>query len=258
MSSSESEDKLFFYLCLGIVFGILGFFRGFKIRGKKKLIENIPTSTVRGMAVGLVEVQGVAQPFQGTQKTPFSKVESVFFHYKIEEHQGSGKSSQWVTIKEFATPSWFLLEDGTGKVLINPVGAEFYLAADRKYQLGSWGGGADTEVFEQGLIDLGISPHGFLGFDKQLRCVEQYICPGDAIYIMGEASENPLVQGSATGFENLCIQKGDAPFFCISDESEKELLVSFCGKMYLYLYGGPVLTVACLFILIGHYFRHFF
>lgn len=258
MSSSKSEDELFFYLCAGIVSGILGFFRGFKLRGKKKLIENIPTSTVRGMAVGLVEVQGAAQPFQGTIQTPFSKAECVFFYYKIEEHRSSGKSSRWVTIKEFSTPSWFLLEDGTGKALVNPVGAELYLANDRKYQLGSLGGGADVQAFEQGLIDLGISPHGFLGFDKQFRCVEQYICPGDKVYIMGAASNNPLIQGSATGSENLCLQKEGAPLFCISDKSEKELLASFGWKMYLYLYGGPVLTVSCLLILILNYFRSYF
>ena len=61
MSANESETKVFFYLCMGIVFGIVGFFQGFKIRSKRKLIENIPTSTVRGMAVGLVELQGTGE-----------------------------------------------------------------------------------------------------------------------------------------------------------------------------------------------------
>lgn len=249
---------LAFFLGLGIAFGLIGFFRGFHVRTRKKLIENIPTSTVRGMAVGLVEIQGMARPFQGILKTPFSKVESVFFHYKIEEHQGSGKSSRWVTIKEFTTPGWFFLEDETGKVLINPIGAELYLAADRKYQMGSLGGGADVETFEEGLNELGISSHGFFGFDKQLRCVEHFICPGDAVYIMGMASENPMVKGSATGFENLCIQKEGAPFFCISDQSEKELLASMGWRMYLYLYGGPVLAVTCLVFLIQYYFFRIF
>ncbi len=131
-SSDDSEAKVFCYLCLGVVFGIVGFFRGFSLRTKKKLIENIPTSTIRAAAMGLVEVKGIARPFHGTAQTPFSKEDSVFYHYKIEEYRSSGKSGSWVTLKEFSTPDWFSLEDATGKILINPVSAELYLNADRR------------------------------------------------------------------------------------------------------------------------------
>ncbi len=257
-SSSDSESKLFGYLCVGFVLGIVGFFRGFQLRKKKKLIEDIPTSTVRAIAMGVAEVKGIARQFKGTVKTPFSKVDSVFFRYVVQEYRSSGKSGSWVTIKEFSTPDWFYLEDETGKVLINPVGAELFLKPDRNYQLGNFGGGKDKDVFEQGLIDLGISPPGFLNFDKQLRCTETYICAGDPVYALGTASKNPLVELSEKGSDNVCIQKEGAPFFCISDKSEKALLGEFSGKMYLFLYGGPVLTVVCLFILIGHYFKHMF
>ena len=255
MTTTRNETGMFLGLCLGVISGVVMFFRGFSLRTRRKLIENTPTSTVRGMAVGLVEVQGSAQPFQRTILTPFSKVESVFFYYKIDEHQGSGKSSRWVTIREFATSDYFSLDDGTGKVLINPAGAELYLASDRKYSLGTWGG-TDAQAFEQGLIDLGISPHGFMN-GKQLRCVEQYVCSGDKIYIMGNALQNPLVRGSAAGFENLCIQKEGGPLFCISDKSEKELLASFAWEMYFFLTGGPVLTVFCIYVLLEQFFKQY-
>ncbi len=257
MSSNHSDDDPFLYLCLGIVLGVVAFFRGFNVRAKKKLIENIPTSTVRGMAVGLAEIHGMARPCGETIKAPFSKTESVFFHYKIEEHRGSGKSSHWVTIKEFASPQYFFLEDSTGKALIDPAGAELFLAADREYQLG-FTGGDNARAFEDGLIDIGIDPHGFLGLHKELRCSETFICPGDPIYALGTAAINVSSDGSQTGCENLCIQKGPGIFFCLSDKSEKELLASMGWKMYLYLYGGPVLTVTCLFFLIRLYFSNFF
>jgi len=257
-SSNDSEGKLFGYLCVGFVVGILGFFRGFRLRTKKKLIENIPTSTVRAAAVGLVEINGTVRELKGLLTTPFAKAQSVFYHYKIEEYRSSGKSGSWVTIKEFATPNWFYIEDETGKILIDPAGAELFLNTDRNYSLDSFGSGRDTETFEAGLVALGLDPHGFLGMHKQLRCTEEYLCPGDTIYIMGEAAKNPLVELSSTGSGNLCIQKGAAPFFCMSDKSEKELLSSMGGQMYLFLYGGPILSVACLFILIGHFFKHMF
>ncbi len=257
-SSSDSEAKVFFYLCAGVIFGVIGFFRGFGLRTKKKLIENIPTSTVRAAAMGLVEIKGTARKFRGTVRTPFSKAESVFYHYKVEEYRSSGKSGHWVTLKEFSTPEWFYLEDETGKILINPVNAELYLNADRKYQLGAFGSGKDPQVFEQGLTELGIDPHGFLNIDKQLRCTETYVVPGDPVYIMGTAVKNPLVELAATGSENLCVQKEGDTFFCISDESEKDLLASMAWQMCLFLYGGPILTVTCLFFLIEHYLKHSF
>jgi hypothetical protein len=238
------------------VLGIVGFFHGFQLRKKKKLIEDIPTSTVRGMAMGLTEVKGKAGIFRGPLRSCFAKAECVFYHYKIEEYRSSGKSSRWVTIAEYWSPEYFCLEDGTGKVLVNPVGAECYLRTDRQYGTGM--GGADKESFLQTLEGLGIKTAGFAGFGKTLRCSETYVMPGDDLYVLGTATENPFVTGSSRGCENICIQKESSSFFCISDESEKELLATMSGKMYLFLYGGPLLTVVCLFFLIGHYFKHMF
>ncbi|HOW59223.1 MAG TPA: GIDE domain-containing protein [Candidatus Omnitrophota bacterium] len=257
MSTRNSDNDLLFWLLAGIVCGVIGFFRGFKIRNKRKLIENIPTSTIRAMAMGLVEINGTAKPFKGTMKTPFSKTDCVFFHYKVEEKRSSGKSSHWVTLKEFCTPEWFYLEDETGKTLVNPVGAELYLKDDRKFNMGSLSRGPDKAAFEQGLIELGISPRGFMGFDKPLRCTEHYVCPGDNLYVMGTATKNPLVELSEKSSENICIQK-EGSFFCLSDKSEKELLDSMTWQLYLFLYGGPILTVVCLFILIKQYFPSIF
>lgn len=255
-SSSDSEAKLFGYLCVGAAVGILGFFQGFQLRKKKKLIEDIPTSTVRGIAMGLAEVKGKAGTFQKPLTSYFAKAECVFYHYKVEEYRSSGKSGRWVTIAEYRSPEPFYLEDETGKVLVNPAGAECHLRTDRNY--GSGIGGRDKEAFFIGLESLGIKPSGFAGLEKSLRCKEIYIAPGDELYVLGTAMDNPFVASSSQGFENVCIQKEGDSFFCVSDKSEKDLLASMGGKMYLFLYGGPALTVACLFFLIGHYFKRMF
>jgi len=253
---TKDETETLFWLCFGVVAGILGFFRGFKIRSKRKLIENIPTSTVRGMAVGLVEAQGKAAVFRGLLRSQFAKADCVFYRYKVEEHQGSGKNSQWVTVAEYTSPEFFYLEDDTGKALVNPMNAELHLGTDRKFSTGF--GAGDKDEFLMGLSDLGITARGFMGFEKNMRCSEIYILPGDFVYIMGTACPDIPSQGSAKGFENLCLRKEGDSFFCISDKSEKELLASLGGQMYLFLYGGPVLTVICLFILVGHYLKQMF
>lgn len=255
-SSSESESKLFAYLCIGFVLGIIGFFRGFKLREKKKLIENIPTSTVRGMAMGLAEVKGKAREFKGLLTSAFAKAECVFFHYKVEEYRSSGKHSHWVTIAQYASPEPFYLEDETGKLLVVPAGAEFHAKPDRRYHNGL--GAKDKDIFCRQLAAMGISSTSKFGFGRQIRCDETYIEPGDDLYVIGTAQSSPVVSGSAVGSENLCMATAPGNIYLISDQDEKELLSSMGGKMYLFLYGGPVLTVTCLFILIAHYFKKMF
>jgi len=255
-SSSDSEGKLFVYLCLGFVLGIVGFFRGFQLRKKKKLIEDIPTSTVRALALGLAEVSGTAREYQKLLTSDFSKTPCVFYRYKVEEYRRSGKSGSWVTIAEYTSSDYFYLEDRTGRVLVCPAGAELHVHTDHKFSNGI--GARDKDLFLAQLVSLGIETQGFMGFGKQLRCEEAYLLPGDPVYVIGTVQSNPIVQGSAQGFENICIAAQPGSFFLLSSESEKHVLGEFSGKMYLFLYGGPILTVGCLFFLIAHYFKQMF
>jgi len=255
-SSGDSEGKLFFYLCLGFVLGVVGFFSGFQLRKKKKLIEDIPTSTVRALALGLVEVSGTAREYQKPLTSDFSKTPCVFYQYKVQEYRRSGKSSSWVTIAEYKSSEYFYLEDKTGRVLICPAGAELHVHTDRKYSNGI--GAKDKEQFLKQLELMGIGAGGIWGFGKQLRCEEAYIAPGDPLYVIGTAQPNPLVKGSAQGFENVCMAAQSGALFLISSESEKHVLGEFSGMMYFFLYGGPLLAVGCLFILIGHFLKHMF
>lgn len=254
---NESEFKIFFFLIAGIVVGIYLFFLGFRIWSKKKLIENIPTSSVRGMAVGLVEVQGKAVVFTQPLQSHFTKAECVFFQYKVEELRRSGKSSRWVTIASYTSPHFFHLEDETGKVLINPIYAELFLRVDRQFRSG-WGGAGQKEL-EAGLAELGIDTANFLGIGKSLRCMEIYIAPGDHTYVIGTACPDGIIETKSTqGCENLCIRKDGKNFFCISDRSEKELLGSLIWKMMLCLYGGPILTLGCLYGIVQYFWQRLF
>jgi hypothetical protein len=255
-SSSDSEGKLFTYLCVGFVTGIVLFFRGFQLRKKKKLIEDIPTSTVRALALGLAEVSGIARESGKLLTSDFSKTPCVFYRYKVEEYRSSGKSGSWVTIAEHISSEYFYLEDKTGRVLICPAGAELDVHTDRKYSNSF--GAKDRDLFLEQLDSMGLATSGAFGFGRQLRCEEAYIAPGDSVYVIGTVQPNPLVQGSAQGSENVCVAAQPGNFFLLSSESEKQVLNEFSGRMYLFLYGGPVLTVVCLFILIGHFFKSMF
>ena len=76
-----------FWVIFGFGFGIVGFFWGFTRFRRKRRIENIPTSTVRGMALGIVELVGQARKF-ALFETPLSKKVCVFYKYIVERLEG--------------------------------------------------------------------------------------------------------------------------------------------------------------------------
>jgi len=179
----------------GLVFfgvGVYIFIYGFTRLRKKRLIENIPTSTIRGMAMGLVELCGKAKKI-ALLKSPFTQTSCVLFKYTVEEYKRRGKNSQWVTIASgdsFLSPFW--LEDSTGKVKVFPLGAE--LACPRDYE------------FETGwLKPLPENLAGFLetkgiryqdwAFPRTLRFREWLICDDEEVYVLGSAQKAELKDG---------------------------------------------------------------
>src|SRR5689334_6443470 len=113
-----SKDSDIIYAFFGAGYGIWSFFKGFGLFRKKQLIDDVPTSTIRGLAMGLVELSGRAQR-EVVLYAPFSNVDCVAYYYQIERYERRGKSSRWVQIasgNSFACP--FYIEDDTGKVLV--------------------------------------------------------------------------------------------------------------------------------------------
>ena len=112
------------------------FFWGFTRLRRKRLIENIPTSTVRGMAMGLVELIGKARRLK-TLRGPLSGFDCVAYRYLVERYEQRGKSGSWVTIAQgdsFYCPFW--IDDGTGKVLVAPQAAELILKVSYEFKTG--------------------------------------------------------------------------------------------------------------------------
>ena len=78
-----ADDRDIVYAFFAAGFGVWSFFRGFKRLRRKRLIENIPTSTIRGLAMGLVELYGEART-KTPLKSPLTKADCVLYMYKIE------------------------------------------------------------------------------------------------------------------------------------------------------------------------------
>ena len=214
---------------------------------KKLLIDNTPTSKIRSLAMGFVEVYGKAIKSQYSFKSPFTNSDCVYYRYSIEEYRKQGKSSKWVMIKQDSKLDYFYLQDDTGMVLVDTNGAEIDIPADYEFETGI--GRQIPSPISNFLKTENIDSKGFFGFNKKLRFREYYIAPNDMLYVMGTADDNPFVKeaSSEKNEADIMIQKGKhQKFYYISDRAEKEILASLKWKIILGIFGGGVLAVACL------------
>ena len=245
------DNDFFFYAIIGFFVGVYFFFKGFKWLKQKKIIENIPTSKIRSIAMGLVEIFGEIIPTKKqTILSPFSNKKCVYYKYTIEEYRRTGKHSHWVTVKKEEQSVPFYIKDETGKVLIDPNGAKVDIPKDFEYNSHLM---KSPPMTVKNFLSQNNFSHSFLGFNKTMRYREYFIGPGEKLYVMGTAGDNPYVK-DATGSKNeedIMIQKGNnKQFYYISDKSEHEVLKNFKWKVFGGLIGGAALSLVCLIVIL--------
>jgi hypothetical protein len=134
----------------------------FVVLRRKRMIENVPSSRIRSVAMGLAEIVGAAR-----QRTPLTAhltgMPCVFYRYLIEqEERGSKGQNHWRTVEQGQSSDPFQLQDPTGTILVDPAGAEIVLRqAHRKIE----------------------RPSGW--FSKRRRYTEWRIVPGQRVYALG-------------------------------------------------------------------------
>jgi hypothetical protein len=246
------EDITMIIGVLLVFIGLAVFIIGFIFFRKKRLIENIPTSKIRSIAMGLVEIFGQVIPIkERIFKSPFTEKQCVYYQFTIEEYQSSGKNSHWVTIKKGEQRCLFYLKDDTGKVMIDPTGATIEARKDFEYQSGL--GKDPPEQVIRFLSANNLTHEGFFGLNKTMRYRETIIIPDDTLYIMGTAGENPFnKEGTEDHADSIIIQKGKyEKEYYISDKSEKQILTNFALLTYIMWGFGIVLIIIGAILLFG-------
>ena len=247
---NRPPDQLLLYLAAGTAGGFGLSIYGWMIWQRKRLIESIPTSTIRSLALGLVEISGQAHPKELLLAAPFSGLPCVFYSYAVEEHVGSGKHARWETIAKGTSEQSFFVNDSTGQVLVVPLDAELIMPDERTYR---------NDWFKElpplaiaGLNRLGISTERWIG-SKTLRCREAAIKPEEQVYILGTAHEHLGARECAENSARLYIGSSQDHEFIISDRSEKDLLSRLGWQVLAYGAGGLALAATCLTIIFNYY-----
>jgi len=184
--SSNVSGRLVFWAAVGAVFGVVLFFRGFQMLRYKRLILNTPESKIRSASMGMVEIEGMAK---GPHTIPAGVTGEPCFYYRAMAWQlrESGRNSQWQKVADECLYLPFFVDDSTGRMLVNPAGAELDVHCNFKDEFG-------TSFFSHAdMMPANIS--AFLGrnglaLSDKTRIEEYCIKPEYPLFIFGTLGRN--------------------------------------------------------------------
>lgn len=286
---NEIKGRILAYSIAGIFAGIYLFFKGFRLLWQKRLIQNIPTSKIRSVAMGLVELQG--QAIANLLLTgPYTKTPCVFYHIIIERLVRDRNSSKWVKELDMKTDIPFFLQDETGCVVLDPRGAETDLPLrytkiedNRRYReynimekepIYVMGSAKKTDSIDERIhkeVEKRIKETIENPEEKQKLDVnkDMWIDEKEWELVRERITKQVSEEFSRAGEEfkkserlvpealkNVIIGKGEADRrFLLSNKNERELVECYKSRVFFYIFGGVVLTLLCLWIVLSYKFQ---
>jgi hypothetical protein len=241
--SQASGDATFASFAVALA-GVAIFGYGVYTRRTQRLVENTPTSPVRSLPLGFVEVTGTAEPDGQPLSSPFAQTPCVYYEFHVQEYRGSGSSRRWVTLTEDRSTEPFYLRDATGRVLVVPMGASARIRRAETFSH-TWPDDLPDEM-RRVFRHLNMPTASWLG-PRRVRFRERVIGVGECLYVLGTAQENPAGALHAADTSRLYIgaAPGDRPFMIV-DEPERALLARLRWISFTCLYGGPLVSALAL------------
>lgn len=181
----HNADNLWIAAALGGCTGLFLFYRGFRILQRKRLILNTPTSKIRSASLGLVEVNGLAVgPY--TLHAPITGAPCFYYRTVAWELRKSGKSQEWHQVADESLHLPFYLDDNTGRLLVNPQGADMDIHRDfhEEYSNSIFFGDEMPPNVRSFLARYSVSS------DHKIRIDEYCIKPKNFLFILGTLAEN--------------------------------------------------------------------
>jgi hypothetical protein len=249
---------------------------GFVLLRRKRLMENMPTSRIRSVAMGFAELAGTAKA-KGALAAPFSDIPCVYFRYLVEQEKTRRRGGRsWETIDRGESAEPFHLQDPTGTILVDPAGAETVLARSfrktdreggwfsRRKRYTEWWIVAGQKVFVAGTVrrlrdmalerkvalhdrlrELKRDPQRLSAFDGDRDgqvSTEEW---GNAVRAVQDEVVRDAASGRAAAPEDdILIGKGsDETTFLIADRGEKTLLGRLALQAVAALAGGAGMVV---------------
>ncbi|MFP6901503.1 MAG: LemA family protein [Opitutales bacterium] len=233
----EEQGMLYALIPAALSIGLLFWWRSVMLF--KRTVEDVPTSKVKGVFIGLNEVKGEVKSYDPLE-TYLTESPSVWYTWSIKEHwrrtetytDSKGRShtrtvSGWRTVDSGSSYQSFFLVDDTGELLIDPKGAK----VDAPSTLSHYCGTSDSLYYGKG-------PSGsIMNSTYRRRFTEYALAPGDNLYVLGPAKLRDEVVAPMIAHNKL------ARYYFISSRSESQIVR---GKSFWSIFLMIFATLAAL------------
>ncbi len=182
-----------FWCVVGFCAGIGLFFYGFRLLQRRRLILDTPLSKIRSASMGMVEVSGLAVgPY--TTIAPVTARPCYYYRTLVWEWKQEGRSKQWVKVAGECMHVPFFVDDNTGRVLVDPRGADLDLHRDFEQEFCDSFFTTKEPVPEN--VRAFLARHGIATSNK-IKVEEFCIKPKNSLFILGTLGENPGIEVTA-------------------------------------------------------------
>lgn len=194
----DSPVGLLIWCLIGFCVGIGLFAYGFRLLQRRRLILDTPFSKIRSASMGMVEVSGQAVgPY--TLTAPITARPCYYCRTLVWEYKQRGKSKEWVKVAADGFHVPFFVDDNTGRVLVDPRGAELDLHRDFQQEFCD-GFFTMKEPAPPNVREF-LARHGIVT-NNRIKVEEFCIKPKNALFILGTLGENPGVRLSPEAIQD--------------------------------------------------------
>ncbi|MFC6757426.1 MULTISPECIES: hypothetical protein [Haloarcula] len=257
-----SDLKPFFFqlvFLVGIAIGLHMCYNAFRrLTRVYPILSNdpLPVERLHGHR-GPVEIEGQAvEGDDGTVESPLTGTRCLAYSYKVEEYLREGGNMNWATVGAGMDGVEFVVDDGTGRVVVDPDGAdincqphservrsgrkppnvsdavEFIDSSEKVY------GVTDRRALTDDVVESMDSNEKAFGFselkqstddadeplrlirDNQQRYTERRLHSGDDVHVYGQARRGPSAGWGSSLVDALVSDGDEAPMFVISDTDQ--------------------------------------
>jgi hypothetical protein len=206
---------------------------GLKTFRRYRAITGTENSMISSLPDGNVGISGRAKSIDNNLKTaPLSQEECLYYKVKVIDSgvMSAGGRRDKIIFDEESSDN-FILDDGTDFCIVDLEEADIKVGKNLKLNEED-----EREIVDQFLSRRGIetSPYGTV-FEERI------IKPNQELYVYGHSDTTAVDQE-----RYKTIEKGDSPFYLISDQSEEEIEQK-TGKWYIIAIMGGIATSAFSF-----------
>ncbi len=261
----QHQGNVVIWLAFGLGAGFVSFFRGLRYYKKALVVADTPSIPIRSVAMGLSQMRGTAKG-EGAFPSPVSGLPCYAYKVVIERYKRRSNRNGWSHYRTDVNGKRFYLEDDTGRVQVDPYGADLDVprTCRRTVPESYWSSWTDKEAdfpatttATAGLTvrsdeDLQEFAQGLGGdYSNRYRFTEYCVLPDQEYDVLGTCVENPRPENPND--RNLITKGRNEETFLISSKAPAQLERSLSWKSALMVWGGVALVGACAALLLAEF-----